>query len=227
MLSNRNTPFDEDGWALVIADVRRLMLLVGGGANDLNAGATDGNQEAINELGTALDEHVAAPDPHPQYLLAADYSEPVAGVAALTGFKAYDAFNTTPAPNTVLKPATISWDTSSGYNSSTGEYTAPSSGYYSAYAKYKVVSGAGFGAGVISAAFYMQVNGSLLITADTGGQIAVTLAALGTGIFCVTISTVLYLTAGDKLTLLGGASADPGVTWYLTEGVFIATKIGT
>ncbi len=46
MQSNGGTPFDENGWANVIADIRRLYLLVGGGSNDLNQASTDVTQDA-------------------------------------------------------------------------------------------------------------------------------------------------------------------------------------
>lgn len=36
MLSSPGTPFDEDGWADVLSDLRRLFLMVEGGGNDLN-----------------------------------------------------------------------------------------------------------------------------------------------------------------------------------------------
>ena len=35
-LSNPGTAFDEDGWADVIADIRKLYLMVNGGGNDHN-----------------------------------------------------------------------------------------------------------------------------------------------------------------------------------------------
>ncbi len=44
--SNGGTPFNEDGWANVIADIRRLYALVGGGANDLNQASTNVSQDA-------------------------------------------------------------------------------------------------------------------------------------------------------------------------------------
>jgi hypothetical protein len=35
-LSNPGTPFDEDGFADVISDIRKLYLMINGGGNDLN-----------------------------------------------------------------------------------------------------------------------------------------------------------------------------------------------
>ncbi len=48
MLTNGSTNFDEEGFAAVIADLRRLYLLVGGGSNDLNNASTDVTQDATN-----------------------------------------------------------------------------------------------------------------------------------------------------------------------------------
>ena len=35
-LSNPGTPMDEDGWADVLTDIRKLFLAINGGGNDLN-----------------------------------------------------------------------------------------------------------------------------------------------------------------------------------------------
>lgn len=97
MLSGRDTPFDEDGFALVIQDVRRLALLVAGGANDLNAGAVDADQTAISEatvaatvddVDRAIADHVAATNPHTQYAL---QTEVDAAIAALGTMSTQDA----------------------------------------------------------------------------------------------------------------------------------------
>lgn len=47
MLSNNGTPFTEEGFAAVIADLRRIFLLVGGGSNDLNNASTDVTQDGV------------------------------------------------------------------------------------------------------------------------------------------------------------------------------------
>ncbi len=52
MLTNQGTPFTEEGFAAVVADIRRLYLLVGGGSNDLNNASSDVTQE-----GTAAGEN--------------------------------------------------------------------------------------------------------------------------------------------------------------------------
>lgn len=49
MLTNGGTPFTEDGFAAVVADLRRLFLLVGGGSNDLNNASTDVTQDGITD----------------------------------------------------------------------------------------------------------------------------------------------------------------------------------
>lgn len=43
-LTNPGTPFDEDGWADIIADVRKLQLAINGGGNDLNNSTQDVTQ---------------------------------------------------------------------------------------------------------------------------------------------------------------------------------------
>lgn len=43
-LVNPGTPFDEDGWADVVSELRRLRLMVEGGGNDLNAQTKDVTQ---------------------------------------------------------------------------------------------------------------------------------------------------------------------------------------
>lgn len=45
MLTNPGTPMDKDGWADVLSDIRRLYLMIEGGANDLNANTVEANQE--------------------------------------------------------------------------------------------------------------------------------------------------------------------------------------
>jgi hypothetical protein len=46
MLSGYGVPFNEEGFAALVADVRRLSLLVGGGSNDLNQQSQEVTQEA-------------------------------------------------------------------------------------------------------------------------------------------------------------------------------------
>ncbi len=45
MLTNPDTPMDEDGWADALQDIRRLYLLMAGGTNDLNKAAEAADQE--------------------------------------------------------------------------------------------------------------------------------------------------------------------------------------
>lgn len=52
MLSNGSTDFTAEGFAAVVADIRRLFLLVGGGSNDLNQASDDVTQD-----GTAAGEN--------------------------------------------------------------------------------------------------------------------------------------------------------------------------
>ncbi len=48
MLTNPGTPFTEEGFASVVADLRRLFLLVGGGSNDLNNASSDVTQDGVS-----------------------------------------------------------------------------------------------------------------------------------------------------------------------------------
>jgi flavoprotein len=43
-LSNPGTPMDEDGWADVLSDIRKLYLQINGGGNDLNNTTQDVTQ---------------------------------------------------------------------------------------------------------------------------------------------------------------------------------------
>lgn len=43
-LTNPGTPFDEDGWADMIADIRKLQLAQSGGGNDMNQNTQDVTQ---------------------------------------------------------------------------------------------------------------------------------------------------------------------------------------
>jgi hypothetical protein len=48
MRTNPGTPFTEEGFASVVADLRSIFLLVGGGSNDLNNASTDVTQDATS-----------------------------------------------------------------------------------------------------------------------------------------------------------------------------------
>ncbi len=50
MLSNPGTPFDIDGWADALSDIRKLYLMMGGGSNDLNQ-ASKGVDQSVSEVG--------------------------------------------------------------------------------------------------------------------------------------------------------------------------------
>jgi hypothetical protein len=43
-LSNPSTPFDADGFADVVSDIRKLYLMINGGGNDLNNNTQDVTQ---------------------------------------------------------------------------------------------------------------------------------------------------------------------------------------
>lgn len=159
MLSSRDTPFSEDGWALIIEDIRRLALLVGGGSNDMNAGAIDADQQAINDLSTALNSHEIDPDAHAtllaSYLLRTDYTAPftiLSTVNTVGGSQALGATTTT----TITGYTTTGTDTLTGFNTGTGILTVPTTGLYlvTGYV-WPTWSGAGTGSWGIE----VQVNG--------------------------------------------------------------------
>ncbi len=49
MLTNPDTPFDEDGHSDILSDIRRLYLMVAGGTNDLNRSAVAADQDGLDE----------------------------------------------------------------------------------------------------------------------------------------------------------------------------------
>jgi hypothetical protein len=132
MLSSRDTPFSADGWALIIEDVRRLALLVGGGANDLNAGAVDANQEALNDLASALNEHEVDQDAHAELLSNYLLRTEATGSFAPTYLTTASGSAKTLA-NGVAGQITTQFGTASGTLSgsfSSGVFTAPGAGLY-------------------------------------------------------------------------------------------------
>lgn len=132
MLSSRDTPFDEDGFALVLEDLKRLSLLVGGGSNDLNAGAVDADQEAFQELTTALSAHEIDPDAHPEL------DNRYLRISAYTAYSPY--YVTSQGSSITTQNATGSLDqlttavidaTGTGSLSlASGVFTAPATGLY-------------------------------------------------------------------------------------------------
>lgn len=127
MLSSRDTPFDEDGWALVVQDLRHLALLIGGGANDLNAGAQAANQITSQDISDALSALLAEDNPFPQYQLAANAT----GVSPTF----YVATISSAGPTGVAFPTTLTgWTggagTLTGFNTTTGIFTPPANGAY-------------------------------------------------------------------------------------------------
>lgn len=73
-LTNPGTPMDEDGWADVLSDIRKLFLLAAGGGNDTNNSTTNADQVAdefkpititICEDGITKTMKVMGTDPQP------------------------------------------------------------------------------------------------------------------------------------------------------------------
>lgn len=231
MLSSRDTPMDPDGWALVIEDIRRLALLVGGGANDLNAGAIDADQQAINDLSTALNSHEIDPDAHAallaNYLLRSDYTAPT---TTFTGFNVTeDSFSWASGALATIVLAQTEYDPGGLYNAATGEFTVGTSGVY-------LLS---FGLGIsfndtsgtsdlfIQGQFYK--NGSPIDADYYPISRDVATGAFGSGEASIGKTTVANLTAADVITVRGSYSATSTGVGFAQggSGTFCATRLGT
>lgn len=122
-----NAPFDEFGWAELIREVEMLRLKVEAGTNDLNAGAVAVDQVTADEVQDAatqaVEEHEDASDPHPQYLLAEEATEPAsvyamassASVSITSSIVTISTLTAAPDPDGLF---------------SSGVFTAPEAGYY-------------------------------------------------------------------------------------------------
>ncbi len=203
MLSNRNTPFDADGFALLVEDMRRLAKHVYGGSNDLNAEAESVSQE--NETGDdALDEHIAAADPHPQYQLLADVVAPFtvsyltasgSGTDNVSGLTQVTAF------------AAASGTLAASFSG--GTFTAPADGLYLATLS---VSFAGItsGAGTISSRLYTSAGFSM-------SRIECSIGSGVNAVHALMVAESVYLLAGQTIqfyvtdTCTAGFTATPTV----------------
>ncbi len=224
MLTSRDTPFDEDGHALIIEDLKRLNLLIANGANDLNAGAVDATQQAINDLASGLNQHEVDPQAHAE-LFAAAAATAAAAAGTTTVMQVAEA---TPATSqvypTAIAPSTTVIDTASGWNVGTGTYTIPTAGYYalSFSALLGVVtSAAGYGD-----FFYIFKNNGANVN---GGGFAndyfvKTYAATGVlgASMMVQINTVVLCAAGDAITVTGGLNASLNLSSYSIAGMTIS-----
>ena len=103
--------------------------------------------------------------------------------------------STTITAGTALKWTTVSYDTSASYNSTTGGYTAPVSGYY----KFTV-----------SGMFTSGGNGSLSVYKN--GSSVIGLFASYNGTMKTAASTEIQLSAGDVVTIVPDTSATAGAT---------------
>ncbi len=217
---------DEDGWSLVIEDLRRLSLLVGGGANDMNAGAIDADQQALNDLASGLSAHEIDPDAHleldDRYLRLADYST----TPTFRGF-CVEVNATTlnvGTPTTVVFAADET-DPGGVYNAATGEFTVPTTGYYLLSFGFSDshTAGAVFAENwFISANFYR--NGSVIDGSNYFAKDGGYLQPLESDYASIAKTYIKSLTAGDVIvvkayTNLAGSNG--------TDGNYAATFLGT
>lgn len=210
MLSNRNTPFDADGFALIVEDMRRLAKSVYGGSNDLNSDAIAVSQETVDGS-DALDAHVAAADPHPQYALADDLPDGFPPTAAETLSMLSSFNNNVAADQSPISGYSDYFDNSGGaWNPTAGIYTAPSGGYYRVSA-FGVTGISGAAATTVSASVQVRVNGiGYFPTIES--VITMSVATITTVRTPWSSSGVIALTSGDQVSVYyinGGGATKP------------------
>jgi hypothetical protein len=233
MLSSRDTPFTLDGWALVIEDLRRLALLQGGGANDLNAGAIDANQQALNDLATALNEHEVDSDAHAELFAAVDAAIAAATAAAATAFTGFNvtenSFSWASGALATIVLAQTEYDPGSLYNTGTGEFTVGTTGVYLLGFGLNIQFGHDSGTSTLYIQGQFYKNGSV-IDSDFYPLSQQSIAgAFAAGYATVGKTSIASLTAGDVITVRGSYTASAtGVNFTQAgAGTFCATRLGT
>lgn len=213
MLTNRNLNFDADGFALLVEDIRRLSKHVFGGSNDLNANAVAVDQLTQNDISSALDEHVAAADPHPQYQLLDDVVTADTNAYGLVAIRGSSQAVSSGTGSYDIVCNSIVRDDSGLYSTLTGYYTAPVDGWYTA--SVTTVYSASSGSGTINAA--ITVGGAPVYF---GSWLSITTFGI------VTATVSVYLTAGQTLRPRFDTTVSVGTSVLTTGTHFSVVKSG-
>lgn len=220
MLSSRDTPMNEDGWSLIIEDLRRLALLVGGGSNDLNAGAIDADQQAINDLSTALNSHEVDPAAHAELL--ANYQ---LRSDAFTPTYLDIPYGSSPQ-STVVNGAIVSITTAFGTpigtlssSFSAGVFTAPGNGIYEFSYNLRLTF-------VTNAAATMNASFNVAAGAyNLEHRVDESNAAAATRLFTGVVSGQVYMTAGNTISVTSTQASTGGTFTSGTTEVMFASIV--
>ncbi len=221
MLSSRDTPFSVDGWPLVIEDIQRLKLLIGNGANDMNAGAVDATQQAINDLASGLNAHEVDPDAHAALfaavndaITAAAAAVPSPLVAMYTGTNAAQTINSGLSATLSSVFTTSVVDELSGAWSS-GIFTAPSTGIYSLTASVLAGKGTATLDEYLDLEWIFNTSYGYITRGGFYGNTQV----------IVTIAANLYMTTGQTATLKAVNGSAATLTMGFTSNLLTIAKL--
>lgn len=212
-MRSSNAPFTEQGFSEIIRDLERHELLLNqGGDTDpdsgTNLGYTDApttSQEDIElsvaaAAADAVAEHEAKADPHPQYLLAADYS------AGFTPTYIEVSGSSQSLSNGVAASVTTGFGTASGTMSASwsgGVFTAPGSGFYTFSVNYVIFVALSAADNVIFI-FSASASGSGNVYSDRNDQYVGASGNRRSG-GCLTFGT--YMSTGDTASFTAQLSA--------------------
>lgn len=216
MLSNRDTEFSEDGWALALDDLRRHDLLLSQGSNDLNAGAVAANQ-TTTDLSDGLAAHVAASNPHPQYQLLSD-------VAASTSYVTTGAGTETVGvndPGSYLSSSITNATGTGGMAIASGIFTAPGDGLYhvSTSIIWGYTPGAPAFATIFGTSLYQIVAGGIAVALERhtfpvyNGVGINDAASLAASVFLFSGQTIRLAVQFTDASGGAPASGTAGITW--------------
>jgi hypothetical protein len=216
MLTNPSTPFDEDGHADIIGDLRRLFMMIAGGTNDLNASAVATEQDTFEEetpytnaeIDALIDELIDA-------ALATITTSSTAVAVSAYRSGALQGVNAS-ATNTVVFNAT-EYDSDSLYNASTGKVTLAEDGVYEIEAVISVYAAAGV-------AEHPTAVANLITSTNHYGTESLDIGAAYDAYKRITIRAIQSLTAGQEIYVaLQNNSAS---TQYNVGGTFTVSRIG-
>lgn len=227
MLPNVDTPMTEDGWAIMVRAIRHLALVQAGGANDLNAGAVDADQIALQEFFDALSALRAEADPFPQYQLAADASS---GSGSFSGFNvSEDSFAWASGAIATIILAQTEYDPGSLYNAATGAFTVATAGVYALSLGLNIQFSHDSGTSDLYIQGQFYKNASPIDSDFYALSRDIATGAFGAGRATVNKSIIANLAAGDVITVRGSYNAtSTGVNFTQAgAGTFCATYLGT